>query len=287
MSVRFHLQSERGSALLVALLLMGFLAVFGVGMSRLIVHSVRVERNVVEAGKAYFAAEAAIERGLYAHENRLPGYQVQDDGGASSEWTLSNGALVRAKTQAVGSFVPCASNSDWRALEVQESVSWPLFRWDADKGRVEVEKFTLQFEADPSVIGQEVLRWKILGLTEAGDTQAISGLERYDSVSNGFTQDSQANFYARSGVTFVNFPAYPIDRFIREHRFNYLTLTNVTASPALKVRLELPENESAACEFTRIRATGESGGTRQNIDVVVKLDSPLPVFNFVLYQTGP
>lgn len=280
--------NNRGSALLVALLLMGFLSVFGVGMSRLIVSSIRVEHNVVEAGKSYFAAEAGIEQRLYTHEHRLPGYQKELD------LTLENGAEVSVATVASETQIPCGHREEWRELDVQESVSWPLFRWDDSVGRVDVENFKLSYEFDrQDLVVEDVLRWKILGLTRDGNTEAISGVKGYSSLDNFLQESDTANFYGQSGATYSNYPVYPIKDFLTHHQLNYLTLTNITdfngaqalEKNVLKVKMDVPE--SSACEYTQIRAVGESGGARQSIDAQVKLDSFLPVFDFVLYQVEP
>jgi hypothetical protein len=211
--------NNRGSALLVALLLMGFLSVFGVGMSRLIVSSIRVEHNVVEAGKSYFSAEAGVEHRLYTHEHRLPGYQQE------LELVLENGAIATVETVATGKQVPCSHRDEWRELGVQESVSWPLFRWDDSEGRFDVENFTLNydFERQDRVFG-DVLRWKILGLTSNGSTEAISGVKGFSSLDNFLKQSDTANFYGQSGVTYSNDSVYPIGEFLMNHQLNYLTL---------------------------------------------------------------
>ena len=284
---------QRASALLVALLLMGLLTVLGVGTSRLIVGAIRVERNVVESGKAYFAAEAGVERGLYAHRHRLAGYEVQKDLEAESRFILENGATVFAETVGVSENVPCAHRNEWRLLPVQESVSWPLFRWDAEKGRKDLRAFTLSFEFERiTAVNGPVLRWKIFGLRPDGGTEAISGL--MDSPNPILNENTTANFYAREGSTFTNYSHYSVKDFLEKHQFNYLTLTNVT-DPSLQLvgaqtpesnvlKLKMSADERAACEYTLVRAVGESGGTRQSIDAQVKSDSFLPVFNFVLYQ---
>jgi hypothetical protein len=289
------LSSQQGSALLVALLLMGFLAVFGVGMSQLIVNSIRIERNVVESGKAYFAAEAGVEQALYDHQNRLPGYEPSEEAG---EWTLANNAEVNLEVVAAEETVPCEHRDDeWRELGVQESVSWPLFRWD-DGGRLELEEFKLNYSFErPTQVDGSVLRWKILGLTENGNTQAISGLRKYSSnlALNVLKESDTENFYAgEPGGTFFNDSHHQVITFLRNHQFNYLTLTNVTEPNAQQVGSDQPEDnvlqvkmkteKGSACEYALVKSTGLSGGTRQSIDAQVKLDSFLPVFDFVLYQ---
>lgn len=304
-----YIRSTRGSALLISLLIMSFLVVFGFGISRVIIDALRVERNVVEAGKSYFAAESGVELALYYRENHLPGYEVQQDDGVTIPLILSNGAQVDYRMTAQGTEVPCAHRDEWRPLQLQESVSLPLYRWDADdaSGRVEIHQFTVSYEVDRGdaygFVNGDVLRWKILGIDKSGGhTEAISGLLSYDAANNVLSSSDGASFYdGQSGGTFVHYDSYSILSFLENHSFNTLILTNVLALNAqdpsvqsaeqnvLKVKLstasDLGQTEATACEYTLIESDGTSGETSQNIDVQVKLDSFLPVFDFALFNT--
>lgn len=302
------LKKPRASALLIALLLMTFLVIVGLGMSRIVIDAIRVEKNVIEAGKAYFAAEGGIELALYQRETHLPGYEVQNDSSVTPTWTYANEATVDYAMVAAETQQPCSHrDSESRRLEVQESVLWPLYRWDAEDGYVNIDHFTLSYEVDRSdgaYIGVEgeVLRWKILGIDDetSGDahTEAISGLLQYDAGHVTLTSDEGANFYdGSSGGTFVNYEAYPISTFLGNHTFNTLILTNiidlsVQSADENGIELQLSteavftgQEEGTACEYTLLQADGRSGESVQNIDVQIKLDSFLPVFNFVLYNT--
>ncbi len=283
----FH-SNQRGSALLISILLMSFVIVFGLGISSLIVDSVRVERNVVEAGKAYFAAEGGIEETLYFQENELPGYEMNEGG-----VLLENGAEMSYEMSALAEAVPCAHrDSEWRTLGAQESISLPLF-YAGEGDSEQVESFEMEYYVeDFSGVTSNALRWKILGL-DSDDlekfTEAISGLEDFDPTmidggNNGMilSSDDSGNHYDLSGVTQTNYEDYPISTFLENHILNYLILTNM-ADDEMQIQLR---TNAVACEYTLIEADGESGGTRQSIDVQVKLDSFLPVFDFVLYQTA-
>ncbi len=275
------LSNTRGSALLISILLMSFVIVFGLGISSLIVDSVRVERNVIEAGKAYFAAEGGVEEALYYHENKLPGYE-----GLVEEYELLNGALMSYEMLAAQSTVPCHGASA-RVLTAQESVSWPLFKWDADDGRYDLTSFTVTYDIPDNAFAEsDVFRWKILGL-DADDsyTEAVSGLLDFDPMSSDNVLDSSddGNHYdLDSAPVYTNYSTYSISQFLGEHILNYLVLSNLSDSD---MEVQLTSSEEAACEYTLIEADGESGGAVQSIDVLVKLDSFLPVFDFVLYQT--
>jgi len=302
------LRSVSGSALLISLLLMSFLMVFGLGISQIVVDSIRVERNVVDAGMAYFSAEGAVESALYYRENRLPGYEGQEEDVALENWALMTYNMVAAEDT-----VPCEhEESEWRELGVQESVSWPLYRWDAGpEGRADLEAFILSFKVedrngDSRMVYGNVLRWKILGIDkDDGNTKAISGLLEYSSggINTLDAKVNTASFYDGSeGGTYVYHADYPISNFLQNHYFSTLILTNVISLPAqypleqspkdnvLKLQLSTDNPGFAVskspCEYTLIQADGTSGDVTQNIDVRVKLESFLPVFNFVLYETA-
>ncbi|KKR24225.1 MAG: hypothetical protein UT55_C0068G0006 [Candidatus Peregrinibacteria bacterium GW2011_GWE2_39_6] len=285
-SLSRQVMATEASALIIALLLMGFLVVLGLGMSKIIVDSIRVESNVVDAGKSYFAAEAGIERGLYYHENNLSGFEIEE----SFNFRAQNQAQATYKIIAQEERVPCLHRpEEWRSLGLQESVSWSLFRWDENLGRVEIKDFDLAYFVDRSEaqfkgVNGNVLRWKILGI-RGGATQSISGILPYDSgmSPNHLEESDDANFYeGQSGGTFFNDPHYPIIQFLENHQFNTLILTNVVelanqADPLV----QLPELN----EYALIEGNGILGGALQSLDVQVQRDSALPVYDFALYQT--
>jgi len=146
------------------------------------------------------------------------------------------------------------------------------------------------------------LRWKVLGLDELGGyTEAVSGILSYDGT-NGFdqlTSDDTGVFYDQGSAPYTSDLTHPISTFLEGHSLNYLVLTNVFSWPVdpaegmsndllVKLAAENPagtEVDTSTCEYTLIEADGISGRTLQSIDVQVKLDTFLPVFDFVLYQT--
>ena len=307
------IQEKQGSALLVAILLMTFVIVFGLGISSLIVDSIRVEHNVVEAGKSYFAAEGAIEEALYYQENRLPGYNITDE-----TLILDNGAEVTYSMVGTDSQVPCEHQCEdpddcWLSLELQESVSLPLFKDDGAGARADLEFFNMDYYVDrtgvDTLVNGSVLRWKILGFDDPGlQTEAISDVWDYYDPGTGYVSLSSetvnASFYDLTGPPYTYHDSYSVKTFLEDHFLNYLVLTNVVDLGSQPVGAQEEEynviklkvvaedetlahtaGEEAVCEYTYIAADGSSGDTKQSIDVQVKLDSFLPVFDFVLYQT--
>jgi hypothetical protein len=66
---------KKGSALLVAILMMGVLMVLTLGLSDLVISEIRQTTDVVSAGRAYFAAEAGVENALLDLHQNLPGFE--------------------------------------------------------------------------------------------------------------------------------------------------------------------------------------------------------------------
>ena len=78
------LKNRRGTALLIALLVMGVFIAVSLVLSALILREVRITKTFVDAGQAYYSAESGIEIGLYALNTRLPGWEPQTDDGFKS-----------------------------------------------------------------------------------------------------------------------------------------------------------------------------------------------------------
>jgi len=97
---------------------------------------------------------------------------------------------------------------------------------------------------------------------------------------------------------------YPIKSFLDDHKYNYLTLTNLmnpsvlngdftlaekNAKSALYYRIEFFDEKKNASKGVRdsalITANGYSGDSVKNISVKVKRGEFMPVFNFSLYST--
>jgi len=67
-----------GSALLIAILVMGILLTITMGLSDLVIREIRQTGDVVAAGKAYFSAEAGVENALLDLHENLPGYETKN-----------------------------------------------------------------------------------------------------------------------------------------------------------------------------------------------------------------
>ena len=63
-NLRKNKNFQKGSALIIALLLIGVLLTLTLGLGSLVMREVRITNDVINEGKAYYAAEAGIESGL-------------------------------------------------------------------------------------------------------------------------------------------------------------------------------------------------------------------------------
>ncbi len=70
---------KNGSALLITLLLMGALMTITLGISTLVLREIRVTQSVVDANKAYYAAEAGVEQALLGLARNGAGYEPKGD----------------------------------------------------------------------------------------------------------------------------------------------------------------------------------------------------------------
>lgn len=209
---------KSGSALLVAVLVMGILVTITLGISSLVVSEIRQTGDVVIAGKAYFGAEAGIEHALFELSENLPGYETD----------ISPGVLVdeddisfRYEIKNKGDMIPYFADDEpvflgpddaipkgflyqekpkytYNVLGLNETVTIPLFTDDGTDNFEDVNDFMVQyyvdFDLDPNIDsfgGQQlvvenfdVLRWKLFG-NPSGDsmkTDAISDF--YPAHSN-------------------------------------------------------------------------------------------------------
>lgn len=194
---------KRGSALLVAILVMGILMTLTLGLSSLVVREIRSTADIVAAGQAYYAAEAGIEQAIYELSTNLPGYQTQDSSGEvvwvesvpdpapdieieyryridnkgdaipyfSGEQPIFTAPDVAvSKTDLYG----LSSSSTYNRLGLNETVTIPLFTDDGTGNVQNVEDFVVQYYVNFPLKDEiekagyelrffDMLRWKIFG----------------------------------------------------------------------------------------------------------------------------
>lgn len=198
------LKNRKGTALIVALLVMGVLMAISLALSALVLRESVVTREFLDAGQAYYAAESASEIGLYGVKNNLPGWEPENpveikiDEGYGSVAQL----LVRNKCKAY----PCfddgydrASAEDnpeafYTSLGLNESATIPLFVVGDDGEPTAITGFRVQFYANftksdlkiqnnYNLSDWDVLRWKIVGLKEVEDKSVTESISDFTAVS--------------------------------------------------------------------------------------------------------
>ncbi|MFA6306024.1 MAG: hypothetical protein WC651_04885, partial [Candidatus Gracilibacteria bacterium] len=120
-------------------------------------------------------------------------------------------------------------------------------------------------------------------------------------VGNCDNTEAREHYVYANGEVQSTVSCYPISDFLKEHKLNYLTLTNLMnpsvfnddfsedkkiAMSKLYFRVELfGEDNKTVREYAEIVSNGYSGNSKQSISVNLKRDSFMPVFNFSLYST--
>lgn len=69
-------RTRPGVSLLISLILVSILVIFGIGVSNLVISSIRESANVNQANKAYYAAEGGMELGLLENKGKDAGYDA-------------------------------------------------------------------------------------------------------------------------------------------------------------------------------------------------------------------
>ncbi len=217
----FNLKIRKGSALLVALLIMGILVAVSLALSVLIFRETSVTKSLLDSGRAYYLAESGVEMSLYKLNNSLPGWQTEDD--KYDTFEFENGSRVEFRVKNRCSSYPCFDPEEFKLEEVpskvfydvldwNESITIPLFVVD-NGGEKKVTKFMVQFftdfnpadvlKIDASEVDVEslddvmmnVLRWKVFGIPENQSeelrTEAISGYAPLSTLINMAITDDE------------------------------------------------------------------------------------------------
>jgi hypothetical protein len=70
---------SEGSALLITLLMLGIMMTLTLGISTLVIREIQVTQSIVDANKAYYAAEAGVERALFGVSKNLAGFEPKGE----------------------------------------------------------------------------------------------------------------------------------------------------------------------------------------------------------------
>lgn len=205
-------KNRRGTALLVALLVMGVLIAVSLILASLIFREVRITNDVVDAGKAYYAAESGIEIALFELDNNLPGWGTQEDGAGIPQYQALK---LDDEFDSVGEYrvdnscnsYPCFDpdidqdsaplSAYYNHLDLNESVTIPLFVVKDGK-EIPAKNFSVQFYAafnlddlkldKTNLSGWDILRWKLFGLYNG--TNATETISDFTAIST-YRQDQK------------------------------------------------------------------------------------------------
>lgn len=201
-------RNPRGSALLVAMLVMGILMVITLGLTDLIIREMRLEADVSKAGKAYYAAEAGIEEALLAVHQGLPGVEKQDVEGADFDSAGEYSFSIHGRSKTFPDLTDVDYGSDltktFKPLRHNESVTIPMFYSD-DNGQVKhIKNFYVAYYMQPVDLSVkangfalndfDVLRWKIFGLRKDVGTKRTESISDYISVGSEDSDQSPRCF---------------------------------------------------------------------------------------------
>lgn len=231
---RGFLGDVHGTALLVSLLVMGVLIAISLILSSLILRETRVVKDLIDAGKAYYAAESGIEIALYELNNNLPGWEPVvsendyksfeiSENDSKGEFKVANRCSAYPcfdeDFDVSGEFGPVPSPKEfYGVLDLNESITIPLFVAENEGASVaNVGNFVVEFFApfDPerhlnitanNLSGWDVLRWKVFGVRK---DESGAGARVTESISD-FTALSMANRAEEDGVeAFSTNATYP------------------------------------------------------------------------------
>jgi len=207
-------RSNKGTALIVALLIMSVLVAISLALASLIFKEVKITRDLLNAGKAYYMAEAGIERALYELNSNLPGVEVTPEEDDWSEISATSGSKFKYGIKNQCESYPCVeedmdfsnlsfSDSEhvkkafYDVLPLNQTITVPLFIVEKDDAGIYIVKpikdFTVEYFADfgkagqsgdsqlrfDSIQGWDILRWKIFAMKKF-----VDGSYATDSMSD-------------------------------------------------------------------------------------------------------
>lgn len=125
-----NVKCREGSALLIALIVMSVLLTLSLGVSSLVIDTLRDSRQLLEKTKAWYAAESGLEHALLDISQNPPGYETEKKSELGAQ-----AATYNYKIQATTSKFPVkepyeirSEEDTYAALHLNESVTIPLFR---------------------------------------------------------------------------------------------------------------------------------------------------------------
>ncbi len=217
------IKNNQGTALLVALLVMGVLIAISLSLSVLILRETRITKDLLDSGKAYYAAESGIEVAMYNLKNELPGWETDEKkykplklGGdrAVAEYKVDNTCNSYPCFDAGFNSTGAPASAYYDYLELNETITIPLFV--VKNGQtVEAKNFVVQYyvafnpaldlKLQGDLSSWDVLRWKIFGLYKQGDmvSQSTESISDFTAVSTSLNSKT-----GTEGQTNANTPTW-------------------------------------------------------------------------------
>ncbi|MFA5947955.1 MAG: pilus assembly PilX N-terminal domain-containing protein [Candidatus Gracilibacteria bacterium] len=209
---------KNGNALIIALLIMGILMTISMAISSLIFREIRITKDMISAGKAYYLAESGVEEALYKLENNLDGWQMKEplivkpseNSDSNYEYFIKNTCnsypCVDSEDFDVQSAASDAS-AYYGVLNLNENLTLPLFIFDEVENKIKsVKNFTVEFFGGfnpatdlkiSNLSGWDVLRWKVFGLKSVQRdnitetiTESISDFTAIATVLNAISENN-------------------------------------------------------------------------------------------------
>ena len=194
---------QKGSALIIALLIMGILMTLALGLSDLILREIKITNAFLDTGKAFYAAESGIEEALLDLHQNLPGFERNN---GLDEDDLTYLYSIENKTQSIPFVdseiidVNIAKNNPeeflYNVLYLNDTFSIPLFTIQ-DNGEVKnIEDFRIEYFTDaqlnPNLVHEagvsyeniDMFRWKMTGVLNDG-TLFTETIGDYLALANG------------------------------------------------------------------------------------------------------
>lgn len=249
-----HYRNTRGSALLVALIIMGILMTVAIGISELLIRSYRDNRQMIDRTGAWYQAEAGIENALLLVTQNPPGFEdikIEQDKADETDTSFYGFSIKAAARQVPERLYPTQPEAEqFNALPLSETITIPLFSGThPDDG---IKKLKIEYFLAPKIRAQggnitseefPILRWKIFGRAVNGSIEVISDIAPEVPTATDANTDTSCigtpeNCRIQGGPYFNNMgtlddpkifiePRAYISTFLENHTQNFLILTNM------------------------------------------------------------
>lgn len=316
---------HEGSALLIALIIMGVLMTLALGVSELMIGTIKDSRILLEKGRAWYAAESGLEQALFEVYNSPPGFENEKTFELNGQNLKYNYKISAAAKQIPNKepFEIQFPEDSFDSLPLNESVTIPLF--NGTKAEDMIKRFRVDYYFAPEIKlaggfvddDLDILRVKIFGIAADGVMEVISEFLPADKGNSAASPTcfgtetscyNAAKFYERttgpSGAKEFNvIKEFPIQTFLQKHTQNFLVLSNIANIDLISGSLSSSEKKKIAAiryrvieedgddiprltlPYIKLSADGFSNETKQSIDAQISREKTLPVFNYALYRT--